>query len=235
MQVFFSNQRKDEFMVLDEIESKHCIRVLRKKEGDEVHVLDGVGGFFKGTIFEANKNRTVVKIGTEIQQEEYPGMQTIIAIAPTKNMSRVEWFLEKATEIGVGGFAFFYSKNSERMKLRYDRLEKVVQSACKQSLKAFFPKIHEAQSFDQLLSTFSDFEGQKFIAHCNEGDKKFLKTAYRKGKGVVVLIGPEGDFTLDEVEKAAAEGFVPLSLGEARLRTETAALVACHSIQFLDM
>ena len=107
-------------MVLDEIESKHCIRVLRKKEGDEVHVLDGVGGFFKGTIFEANKNRTVVKIGTEIQQEEYPGMQTIIAIAPTKNMSRVEWFLEKATEIGIHEITPIISEHTEKSNLNID-------------------------------------------------------------------------------------------------------------------
>ena len=231
MQVFFSNERQDNFLILDEIESKHCVRVLRKKEGDEIHVLNGSGGFFRAIVFEANKNRTVVEIVEEIQQQAFPGMQTTIAIAPTKNMSRVEWFLEKATEIGIGGFAFFYSKNSER----YDRLDKVVQSACKQSLKAFFPKIKEAKSFKELLMEYQDFKGQKFIAHCNDGAKTYLKSAYIKGGEVLILIGPEGDFTIDEVAAAESKGFVSLSLGEARLRTETAALVACHSIQFLEM
>lgn len=235
MQVFFSNERQDEFMILDEVESKHCIRVLRKNEGDQVHVLNGVGGFFEGIVFDANKNRTVIKIVKEINQDPLPGMNTIIAIAPTKNISRVEWFMEKATEIGIGGFDFFYSKNSERNKLRYDRLDKVVQSACKQSLKAYFPKIHEACSFDDLLNKYKAFDGQKFIAHCNEGNKILLKSAYNRGKGALILIGPEGDFTVEEVEKALSSGFTAISLGEARLRTETAALVACHSIQFLEM
>lgn len=235
MQVFFSNERQDNFLILDEIESKHCVRVLRKKEGDEIHVLNGIGGFFRTIVFEANKNRTVVEIVEEIQQKAFPGMQTTIAIAPTKNMSRVEWFLEKATEIGIGEFAFFYSKNSERMKLRYDRLDKVVQSACKQSLKAFFPKIKEAKSFEELLMEYQEFKGQKFIAHCYDGAKKQLKSAYKKGGEVLILIGPEGDFTIEEVTAAESKGFVSLSLGDARLRTETAALVACHSIQFLEM
>jgi 16S rRNA (uracil1498-N3)-methyltransferase len=235
MQVFFSNERQENFLILDEIESKHCVRVLRKKEGDEIHVLNGEGGFFQCTIFEANKNRTVVEIQQEEQQGLYPGMNTIIALAPTKNMSRVEWFLEKATEIGIGGFAFFFSKNSERSKLRYDRLEKVVQSACKQSLKAYFPFIEEAKSFSDLISNYQGFNGQKFIAHCGEGEKSLLKSIYEKGTKTLVLIGPEGDFTPEEVAEAQASGFVPLSFGSARLRTETAALVACHSIQFLEM
>ena len=235
MQLFYSSERQGDFLILGEEESKHCVRVLRKKEGDIVHVLDGNGGFFKGSVHDANKNKTSIRVLEEEQQQDYPGQLTHIALAPTKNINRVEWFMEKATEIGIGRFSFFFSQHSERTKLRYDRLEKVIQSACKQSLKAFFPKLSEAVSFKSFIEKVKEFDGQKYIAHCQEGDKALLRDVYNKGRACLILIGPEGDFSPEEVELAKENGFVAISLGEARLRTETAALVACHSIQFLEM
>lgn len=235
MQLFYSKERQGDFLILGEEESKHCVRVLRKKEGDIVHILDGEGGFYKGSIHDANKNKTIIEVLEEEQQEDYPGQLTHIALAPTKNISRVEWFMEKATEIGIGRFSFFFSQHSERMKLRYDRLEKVIQSACKQSLKAFFPKMDESMPFQAFVDSMKDFEGQKYIAHCQPGNKSLLRDVHKRGEACLILIGPEGDFSADEVQLAENNGFIAISLGEARLRTETAALVACHSIQFLEM
>jgi 16S rRNA (uracil1498-N3)-methyltransferase len=235
MQVFYSTQRSGDFFILNEEESKHCIRVLRKKEGDRIHLLDGEGGFYLGEIYEANKHKTTVKIITEEHQGPFPGMQTIIAVAPTKNMTRLEWFIEKATEIGVGEFHFFFAQHSERVKLRMDRLEKVVLSACKQSLKAKIPNLHEAVSFSDLVKKYADFDGQKYIAHCQKGEQVLLKDTYQRNTPIIILIGPEGDFAPAEIQLALDSGFQELTLGESRLRTETAALVACHSIQFLDM
>jgi 16S rRNA (uracil1498-N3)-methyltransferase len=153
-------------------------------------------------------------------------------MAPTKNMDRNEWFAEKATEIGFDELTFLNCRFSERKVIKAERIEKILVSAIKQSLKANLPVLNEMTDFDKFISR--DFPGQKFIAHCYEGEKPLLKDVLRKGEDAVVLIGPEGDFSPEEVEKALSKGFQPISLGKSRLRTETAALLACHTMNLMN-
>ena len=155
-----------------------------------------------------------------------------LAMAPTKNMDRIEWFAEKATEIGFDELTFLNCRYSERKVVKNERIEKILVSAVKQSLKASVPVLNEMIDFDKFIS--QDFNGQKFIAHCYPGEKPLLKDLIRRGEDVLVLIGPEGDFSEEEVEKAIKSGFQPISLGRSRLRTETAALVACHIMNLIN-
>ena len=155
-----------------------------------------------------------------------------VATAPTKNMDRTEWFAEKATEIGFDELTFLNSRYSERKVIMTERIEKILVSAVKQSLKASKPILNEMIDFNKFIER--DFKGQKFICHCNEGEKKFLKEAIVPGEDAVILIGPEGDFSEEEVAKAMAKGFQPISLGRSRLRTETAALVATHTLNLFN-
>ena len=160
------------------------------------------------------------------------GCHLHIAMAPTKNMDRTEWFAEKATEIGFDELTFLNCRFSERKVIKTERIEKILISAVKQSLKATLPILNEMIDFNKFMN--KDFKGQKFIAHCYEGEKPLLKDVLHKGEDALVLIGPEGDFSPEEVEKAIAKGFTPVSLGKSRLRTETAALVACHTLNLLN-
>ena len=155
-----------------------------------------------------------------------------MAVSPTKNIDRYEWFLEKATEIGMDTIIPLIGRYSERKEIKPDRLEKVMISAIKQSIKAYLPQLQPIQTFKALLKTPAT--GQRFIAHCYEGEKVLLRDAVVKGKDVLILIGPEGDFSEEEVQAAILAGFVPVSLGAARLRTETAALVACHTVNLIN-
>ena len=156
----------------------------------------------------------------------------MIGVSPTKNIDRYEWFLEKATEIGIDAVIPLLSRYSERKEIKPERLEKVMISAMKQSIKAYLPVLNPMQTFKKTIIT--PFAGQRFIAHCNEGEKVLLRDAVIKGKDVFILIGPEGDFSTEEVEIAIREGFIPVSLGTSRLRTETAALVACHTVNLIN-
>jgi 16S rRNA (uracil1498-N3)-methyltransferase len=153
-------------------------------------------------------------------------------MAPTKNMDRTEWFVEKATEIGIDEFSFLLCRYSERKVLKMDRVDKIIVSAAKQSYKATMPVSHELTPFDQFIRR--PFGGQKFIAHCYEGEKPLLKDILKPGEDALVMIGPEGDFSEDEVKKAVEAGFQPISLGKSRLRTETAALVASHILNLYN-
>lgn len=209
-------------------EAQHCIRVLRLSQGDEITLTDGKGCFYKAEITAVSGKRCMVAITETITQERLWPCHLHIAVAPTKNMDRNEWFAEKATEIGVDEFTFLNCRFSERKVIKTERIEKILVSAMKQSLKARLPKLNEMLSFDTFIQ--QDFKGQKFIAHCYEGEKPLLKDMVRKGEDALVLIGPEGDFSREEVEKAIAKGFIPISLGKSRLRTETAALVACCTL-----
>jgi 16S rRNA (uracil1498-N3)-methyltransferase len=155
-----------------------------------------------------------------------------IGVAPTKNIDRFEWFLEKSTEIGIDRVIPLLCRYSERKEIKPERLEKVMVSAMKQSIKAYLPVLSPLQTFKEAIK--SQFSGQKFIAHCYEGEKQLLRDAVVRGKDVLILIGPEGDFSNEEVELAINEGFVPISLGNSRLRTETAALVACHTVNLIN-
>lgn len=211
---------------LPEEEAAHAIRVLRLQQGDEVMLTDGKGNFYRAEITTATNKRCLVSLLETIPQAPLWSGYLHIAMAPTKNMDRTEWFAEKATEIGFDELTFLNSRFSERRVIKTERISKILISAIKQSLKARLPKLNEMTDFDRFIS--QPYDGQKFIAHCHEGEKPLLKDLVRKGEGALVMIGPEGDFSEEEVAKAIGQGFQPVSLGRSRLRTETAALVACH-------
>lgn len=217
---------------LPEEEAGHCLRVLRLSIGDEIMLTDGKGCFYKAVISAASGKRCQVKVTETIPQEKGWNGWLHIAMAPTKNMDRTEWFAEKATEIGFDELTFLNCRYSERKVIKTERIEKILVSAVKQSLKAAKPVLNEMTDFNSLIT--SDFGGQKFIAHCYEDEKQLLKEVIHPGEDALVLIGPEGDFSEEEVEKAIANGFRPISLGKSRLRTETAALVACHTMNLLN-
>ncbi len=216
------------FCTLDAEESRHAVRVLRLREGDELNVTDGRGNLYRCQIVEANDKACVVEASELLSAFHFPLSTLHLAVAPTKNPSRMEWLVEKSVEIGVGEITLLNCDHSERSFLKTDRLEKLAVSAMKQSLHTVLPEIHPAVSLRDLLSTsrFPLFT-QKFIAHC-EADKPRtpLATALQPGKDAVVLIGPEGDFSEEEIALALECGFQPVSLGPSRLRTETAALYA---------
>ena len=217
---------------LPEEEALHCIRVLRLSIGDEVMLTDGKGSFYKAAISACSNKRCLVKVLEQIPEEKAWIAHIHLAMAPTKNMDRIEWFAEKATEIGFDELTFLNCRYSERKVVKNERIEKILVSAVKQSLKASVPVLNEMIDFDKFIS--QDFKGQKFIAHCYPGEKPLLKDLIRRGEDVLVLIGPEGDFSEEEVEKAIKSGFQPISLGRSRLRTETAALVACHIMNLIN-
>lgn len=217
---------------LPEEEAGHCLRVLRLGVGDEVMLTDGKGFFYKAVITAATGKRCQVKVVETIGQAPLWNSHLHLAMAPTKNMDRIEWFAEKATEIGFDELSFVNCRFSERKVIKTERIEKIVVSAVKQSLKARKPLVNELTDFGKFIQ--QKFEGQKFIAHCYEGDKPLLKDVLIPGKDAVVLIGPEGDFSPEEVQKAEAVGFQAISLGKSRLRTETAALVAVHIMNLFN-
>lgn len=218
---------------LPEEEAGHCLRVLRLRPGDEICLTDGKGAFYRAAIDTvAGKRCTVRLLETKPQEQGWQGYLHI-AMAPTKNIDRTEWFAEKATEIGVNELSFLNCRFSERRVLKLDRIERIVVSAMKQSLKASMPLLDEMADFGRFVRR--DFEGQKFIAHCHEGEKPLLRDMVRPGERALVLIGPEGDFSPEEVEEAVGRGFQPVSLGRSRLRTETAALVALHTLHLPNL
>ena len=211
---------------LPEEETAHAVRVLRLQPGDEVMLTDGTGNFYRARISLIAHKRCLVDIVETVPQPPLWSGHLHIAMAPTKNMDRTEWFAEKATEIGIDELTFLNCRYSERKVLKTERIAKILVSALKQSLKARLPRLNEMTDFKTFIQ--QPFSGQKFIAHCHEGEKTPLKDAVHKGEEVVVLIGPEGDFSEEEVHLAEEAGFIPVSLGPSRLRTETAGLVACH-------
>lgn len=212
-------------------ESWHCAKVLRKKSGDVIYLIDGLGHFYTATLelVTEKKCRAVITEGPRKQPESSYHLH--LAIAPTKNIDRIEWMIEKAVEIGIHEFSFFTSKNSERQVVKMDRLRTIIESAVKQSLQARIPIIHPLVSLQELLKyTGPD---QKFIAHCQVGEKKEFRRLDFAGKKTLVLVGPEGDFTIAETEAAMNNGFEAVSLGENRLRTETAGLYICQTLSIL--
>lgn len=232
MHLFYSPDINDNIYTLSEEESKHCIRVLRLKIGDSIHLTDGKGNLFETRIKNDHPKKCellVIDIQKNLGKRDYI---LHMAVAPTKNINRFEWFLEKATEIGIDEFTPLICERSERKEVKRERLNKVITAAMKQSLKAYHPMLNEAIKFKDFIK--QDFQGEKFIAYCNENHMDQLKSIYQKGKNALLLIGPEGDFSPREIELAMEAGFKPVSLGSSRLRTETAALVACHTVNLLN-
>jgi 16S rRNA (uracil1498-N3)-methyltransferase len=231
MQLFYNptiNDTQTSF-VFDKEESKHVIKVLRKKEGDILHVTNGLGFLFTTEITIASDNKCTVKI-VLFEKQDAPKFHLHLAVAPTKMNERYEWFLEKATEIGVQEITPIICEHSERKVIKTDRFQKIIESAMKQSLHYYLPKFNEPITFKDFLK--KEHSGQKFVAHCEETDKKSLKNELITNEDVTILIGPEGDFSVKEIQQAIAANFIPVSLGTTRLRTETAAVVACHSVVF---
>ena len=218
---------------LPEQESLHCTKVLRMKEGDQLTVTDGKGFFFLCTLIQAHPKHCIVSIDAEVAQPKTWNFNLHIAFAPTKNIDRMEWFAEKATESGIDRFTPLLCRFSERKELKTERLEKIVVSAMKQSQQAVMPIIDEMNPFHLFVE--KPFAGRKFIAHCHPTPKTALAKTYQKGEDALILIGPEGDFSEEEIQKAVSLGFEPVSLGENRLRTETACLVACHTLHVLNL
>jgi 16S rRNA (uracil1498-N3)-methyltransferase len=235
MQLFYnpniSESAKE--ITFDKEESRHIVKVLRLKEGDTFKITNGKGSFFNAEITNANPKACLVQLISEEKQAPLP-YQLHLAVAPTKLNDRYEWFLEKATEIGISKITPIICHHSERKVIKPERFEKIIQSAMKQSLKAYLPKLNEAISFSDFINLEIDSESLKCIAHCEETDKKSLKSVMLPNKKTIILIGPEGDFSSEEIELAKKAGYITVTLGESRLRTETAAIVACHSVAFVN-
>ncbi|MFK7001276.1 16S rRNA (uracil(1498)-N(3))-methyltransferase [Flavobacterium oreochromis] len=215
----------------DKEESKHIVKVLRKKENDILFVTNGAGFLFETEITLASEKKCIVKINN-YKLSEPTKFKLHLAVAPTKMNERYEWFLEKASEIGIHEITPIICEHSERTIIKIDRFEKILQSAMKQSNQFYLPKLNEPIIFKDFIN--QDFSGQTFIAHCEDSDKKNLKKEIIPNSKYTILIGPEGDFSEKEIKLALNKGFTPVTLGNTRLRTETAAVVACHSVAFIN-
>ncbi|KQN34628.1 16S rRNA methyltransferase [Pedobacter sp. Leaf41] len=233
MHIFYTPDITHNTYTLNEEESKHCVRVLRLSVGTVVNLVDGRGGFYTAEIISDNPKKvslSILKVETEFHKRNH---YLHIAVAPTKNIDRMEWFLEKATELGIDEVTPIITDRSERRIVKEDRLNKVITSAVKQSIKAYHPKLNETISYSAFLNL--PFEGNKLIAHClDEDDKKYISELVAPHQKYLILIGPEGDFSPEEVNLALNKGFKPLTLGDNRLRTETAALSVCFEINYLN-
>jgi len=233
MHIFYTPDITGNSYNLNEEESKHCVRVLRLPVGSVVNLVDGKGGFYTAEITSDNPkkvNLSILRVEHEFHKRNH---YLHIAVAPTKNIDRIEWFLEKATELGIDEITPIISDRSERRVVKEDRLNKVITAAVKQSIKAYHPKLNDALSYDAFMKI--PFEGDKLIAHCIDNDeKKYISDLINPHQKYLILIGPEGDFTADEVNLALNKGFKALTLGANRLRTETAALAVCFEVNYLN-
>ena len=233
MHIFYTPDITQNTYTLNEEESKHCVRVLRLPIGSLVNLVDGRGGFYTAEITSDNPKKvslTILNVETEFHKRNH---YLHIAVAPTKNIDRIEWFLEKATELGIDEITPIITDRSERRVVKEDRLNKVITAAVKQSIKAYHPILNEAISYSKFLN--SPLEGEKLIAHCIDNEeKKYISDLVIPHEKYLILIGPEGDFTPEEVNLALNKGFKPLTLGDNRLRTETAALSVCFEINYLN-
>jgi 16S rRNA (uracil1498-N3)-methyltransferase len=232
MNIFLVEKTDNSTAILSEEESYHCIKVLRMRQGDSVEMVDGRGGCYKGIIEDADSRKCRIKI--QQTEKEYGKRNYLIhiAIAPTKNIDRLEWFLEKATEIGIDEITPIICQRSERKEVKTERLNKVIVSAMKQSLKAYLPKLNNVVPFPDFVK--SNQSAQRFICTCEAPANFHLKNVYQGEKTALILIGPEGDFTADEISLAVKNNFKEVSLGTSRLRTETAGIVACNILSLLN-
>lgn len=232
MHLFYSPDLKDNLYELSQEDSRHCIKVLRMKKDDVIHLTDGRGGLYKARIVEDDLKGCKVKvIETHYKQGKRP-FYLHIAIAPTKNIKRFEWFLEKSTEIGIDEITPLACFHSERRHLKTERSKRIITSAMKQSLKAYHPVLNEITDYNEFVN--NSFKGLKLIAYCGSGHTEHLKNLCSSGEDVAIIIGPEGDFSEQEIRKAEVSGFTPVSLGNSRLRTETAGIVACSIVNLLN-
>lgn len=233
MQLFYNSNisEADTIVRFDKDESRHIAKVLRKNTGDTLHITNG-----KGWLFTTKLSLTTPKqCSAEIISKEFQNKKDYklhLAVAPTKMNDRFEWFLEKATEIGINTITPILCDHSERKVIKTERFEKIIQSAMKQSLQLYLPELKPLTSLSDFIN--NDFKGLKFIAHCEDTDRKSLKSELLPKSDVLILIGPEGDFSTLEIEASIKNNFIPVTLGNTRLRTETAAIAACHSVAFTN-
>jgi 16S rRNA (uracil1498-N3)-methyltransferase len=234
MQLFYnpSIDKNTHEITFDKIESRHVIKVLRKKEGDHIYLTNGKGDLFHCKISIANDKKCLISVVNIEQKKQHRKYYLHLAIAPTKNNDRLEWFLEKATEIGIDEITPIICDNSERKFIKLERLKKIIISAMKQSLKFHLPKLNEVVTLSEFLK-HNQTQG-KYIAHCVENEKQLMKDVLLPQESSTILIGPEGDFSFSEIEKSLQKGYTPITLGEARLRTETAALVSVMNVSFIN-
>lgn len=226
MQLFYNSQLEANAtqLVFSTEESRHLVKVLRKKEGDRVQITNGKGYLFDGHITNLDSRSCNVTINT-VSQAPKKQYALHLAVAPTKMNDRYEWFLEKATEIGVDEITPILCERSERKVLKLERMNRILQSAMKQSLQTFLPKLNPITPLDEFVQKTQ--EGQQFIAHCEDSTRIPLQDSLKPKANYTILIGPEGDFSPTEIEFAINQGYQPVQLGNTRLRTETAAIVAC--------
>ena len=232
MQFFYTPDISENTYIFSKEESKHCIKVLRKKVGDDIHLVDGKGNLYHTTIIDDNPKGCRVKIKKKDVDFNKRNYRIHMVVSPTKKNDRFEWFLEKVTELGVDEITPIICQNSERKVIKLERFNKILVAAMKQSLKAYLPQLNQAITWKEFMQ--QKFNVNRFIAHCGEARKTPLKQWLKPHQDVMILIGPEGDFSDTEIREAMSSGFVPVSLGKSRLRTETAAVVACHTINLLN-
>lgn len=218
--------------ILNEDESLHCVKVLRHKVGDIIQVIDGNGTRAIGKIEAAHAKQCAVSLTEKEVVKHTRNYKIHIAIAPTKNIERIEWFVEKAVEVGVDEISFIKCKNSERTVVKDERILKVAESAVKQSQQAYIPKINPLIDFKEFIK--KDISDIKLIAHCEKESKQHIKQYITTNKSFTILIGPEGDFTKDEITLALSSSYLPVALGDSRLRTETAGLFACNAFAVIN-
>lgn len=234
MQLFYAPDIVPPEYTLGEEEARHCAKVLRLSAGDSLHLTDGRGTLYRAVITECSPRRCAVRVEQRLYPFEPLPYNLTMAVAPTKNIDRFEWFVEKATEIGVSKIIALECAHSERRNIKVERESKVAAAAMKQSLKAFLPEVTDMTPFGEVVSM--PFEGRRFIAHCNapRGEKHYLASTLARGENALILIGPEGDFSPEETECAVAAGFEEISLGTCRLRTETAAVAAVAMVSVVN-
>jgi 16S rRNA (uracil1498-N3)-methyltransferase len=233
MQIFYAPDIKGNSYTLDENESKHCIRVLRMVKGTPVSLIDGKGNLYEGKIDLPDSKKCVISITHSIKDFEKRDYSLHIAISPLKNADRLEWFVEKSVEIGIDEITPLICRNTEKTGIKPERLNNLIISAMKQSLKATRTVLNEPCLFTDFVQ--GPLNGRLMIASCSDTyERKKVSEVYKKGENATILIGPEGDFSDEEIKKAITSGFKPVHLGHSRLRTETAGIAACHSIYFIN-
>ena len=231
-QFFYSDNIFNDNIILSDEEAYHVLKVLRKNKGDKIFVVDGKGGLYETALESDNINKCRLKILDEHKEFEKPSHYIHIAISPPKNHGRIEWFVEKSVEIGIQEISFIHSHCSERNNIKLNRIKNRAISSMKQSLRAYLPKINDMINFKDFINNCNNLE--KYVGYLKDDNVKLLSNVSKSGNNYCVLIGPEGDFTLEEIDDALDSGFQCISLGKSRLRTETAGMVACHALNMLN-
>ena len=231
MDTFFSTKIGNKEIELSKAESHHCLVVKRKKVNDKVKIVDGNGNIYVSSIINANKNKVILNID-EKKKSLSPINNLHLLISPTKSQDRIDWMVEKATEIGVQEISFLLCDRTERKKINLDRITRISISALKQCGQSYLPKINDLKEFESIIKSIE--ANQKFIAHLEKDDKVHLSKVYKTGESSVIVIGPEGDFTKSEIDLAKLNNFIPVSLGENTLRTETAGVYVSTLVNILN-